>query len=334
MLKIRNFQNYMSLKLSGLSKKFNDKWILRDVSLEISRGEIFGLLGANGSGKTTLLKLIFGSEKADSGEILFKDKNLSGLSKTDRGFSFPQVESQTSRKNLFKPHKSEKPSEGERQKITFAAELKTAEQVLLLDNPFCCLDENLRDEALENLKATVKEKNLTVVFATNDYEQVFAVCDKIGVLEGGEIVQTGTPRELYEKPLNVAAARALGRNNFIRARRLSFNNQSSQEFQTADGEHRLQIGKTEKFALGAITDAVTLSIRPEHISISFGASFPEDNLLRAQIVAVQYQGATTRVKLSADGLILEALVLRLVGLNVGDECMVGLPPDRISVLKD
>lgn len=100
------------------------------------------------------------------------------------------------------------------------------------------------------------------------------------------------------------------------------------------GDHRLQIDKTEKSTLGAITNNVTLAIRPEHISISFGASFPEDNLLKAEIAGVEYQGATTRLKLNANGLILEALVLRLVGLNIGDECMVGLPPDRILVLKD
>jgi ABC-type Fe3+/spermidine/putrescine transport system ATPase subunit len=105
------------------------------------------------------------------------------------------------------------------------------------------------------------------------------------------------------------------------------------EFQTLTGDHRLQVDKTEKSLLGAITNNVTLAIRPEHISISFGASFPEDNLLKAEIVGIEYQGATTRLKLKANGLILEALVLRLVGLNIGDECMVGLPPDRILVLK-
>jgi spermidine/putrescine transport system ATP-binding protein len=324
----------MSLKLSGLSKKFNDKWLLRDVSLEISRGEIFGLLGANGSGKTTLLNLVSGADKPDSGQIFFEDKDLSAVSRTERGFSFPEFESEASWRKLFKSNKSEKPSEGERKNKTVASQLKTAENVLLLDNPFCCVTEDLRDEALENLRLTAKEKNLAVIFATNDYEEVFAVCDQIGVLHQGEIVQTGTPRELYEKPLSLAVASALGRNNFIQAKRISFNNQQNQEFQTLQGEHRLQIGKTEKLALGAITDAVTLAVRPEHISISFGASFPEDNLLRAKIVGVQYQGATTRVKLSANNLLLEALVLRLVGLNVGDECMVGLPPDRILVLKD
>jgi ABC-type Fe3+/spermidine/putrescine transport system ATPase subunit len=102
-----------------------------------------------------------------------------------------------------------------------------------------------------------------------------------------------------------------------------------------EGNHRLFAQKTEsKHALGAINQNVSLAIRPEHISMSFGASFPEDNLLKAVVRSVTYLGATTRVELDCSGLRLEAMVLRLVGLNVGDECMVGLPPDRILILKD
>jgi hypothetical protein len=75
-----------------------------------------------------------------------------------------------------------------------------------------------------------------------------------------------------------------------------------------------------------------LAIRPENISISFGASFPEDNLLKASVVKISPQGATTLLTVDSNGLTLDILVLRLVGLNVGDECMIGLPPDRIMVL--
>ncbi len=92
--------------------------------------------------------------------------------------------------------------------------------------------------------------------------------------------------------------------------------------------------KNEKDSLELIDQNVTLAIRPEHVSISFGASFPEDNLLKAKITNIIFQGANTLIKLDANGLELEALVLRLVGLNIGDECIVGLPPDRILVLKD
>jgi hypothetical protein len=73
-------------------------------------------------------------------------------------------------------------------------------------------------------------------------------------------------------------------------------------------------------------------IRPENITIAFGASFPEDNLLKATVTRALPRGATTIVQLDSNGLALEAMVLRLVGLDVGDECMIGLPPERIRVL--
>lgn len=90
----------------------------------------------------------------------------------------------------------------------------------------------------------------------------------------------------------------------------------------------------EKRSLGALNQNVWLGIRPEHISISFGASFPEDNLIKATITGVQFLGATTMVELDAEGLRLDALVPRLVGLNIGDTCMLGMPPDRIAIFKD
>ena len=103
---------------------------------------------------------------------------------------------------------------------------------------------------------------------------------------------------------------------------------------TIEGEHRLHARTTEKSRLGAINKNVLLAIRPEQISISFGASFPEDNLIKAVVAAIRFHGETTIVELDANGLRLKARVFRVVGLTVGEECMVSLPPDRIHVLKD
>jgi spermidine/putrescine transport system ATP-binding protein len=153
------------------------------------------------------------------------------------------------------------------------------------------LSDAQRDAALEDLQTLAREKNLAVVFATNDYEEAFTVCDRICVLHKGQIVQVGTPRELYEKPINAAVGGIMGRNNFIKARRVTFNNEQTQEFQTIEGNHRLLIGKVEKNVLGTITNDVLLAIRPEHISISFGASFPEDNLLRSAFMTGAQQHA-------------------------------------------
>lgn len=322
----------MSLKLQNISKRYGDKWILRDVSLDVKRGEIVGLIGENAVGKSTILRLINGDENVNTGGIFFDESEITVNSAAERNFSFAQENESSSWKDLFRSNKNEDVSDGLKKKFLIEKSLENSEKVVLLDNPFSGMNYELRDEVYELMCKAVREKNLALILATNNLDSAFAVCDRLAILQNGEIAQIDEPRALYEKPNSVAVARILGRNNLISAMRITFNNQPTQEFQTLVGDHRLMTDKTERKLLGAINSPVTLAIRPEHISISFGASFPEDNLLKAKIIDVRYQGATTLLKLDANGLILESLVLRLVGLNIGDECLVGLPPDRFLVL--
>ncbi len=324
----------MSLIIKNLYKKYDDNWIVKDVSLEVERGEILGVFGVVGVGKTTLIRSIAGTEKQTGGAIFFDSDDLTNCDCDKRGFNFPKLTNDAFWKSLFKTQKSSQLADGEGQVLALEHALQNASNVLLLDNQFCFMDRITREKNCEKLRRTVKEKNLAVIFATNDYDEVFSICDRVAVLHDGEIKQTGTPREVFENPNSAVVARVTGRNNLIEARRITSNKSALPEFQTFLGEHRLFTDRVEKDALGAINQNVTLAIRPEYISISFGASFPEDNLLKAVIVAINFLGATTLIKLNANGLILEAMVLRLVGLNVGEECMIGLPPDRILVLKD
>ncbi len=324
----------MSLVIKNLSKRFGENWILKDVSLEVKKGEILGLFGIVGVGKSTAIRVIAGVEAHDSGNIIFESQDLSKLNCAERGFHFPQLTNDAFWKSIFKNQKSSELADGEGQVLALEDALQKAEVVLLLDNQFCFMDKDLREQNCEKLRKTTKEKNLAVIFATNDYDEVFSICDRVAILHNGEIVQSGTPREVYEMPNSAAVARTTGSNNLIEVRRISANDADVFEFQTVKGEHRLLTDKVEKNLLGAIHQNTMLAIRPEHISISFGASFPEDNLLKAKIAGITFNGATTSIRLDANGLELEALVLRLVGLNVGEECMVGLPPDRILILKD
>ena len=173
-----------------------------------------------------------------------------------------------------------------------------------------------------------------MIFSSTHFEDILLCCDRAAILASGYLQQVGTPQQLYREPENRIAARLTGRNNLIEARRLTSSNSGAPEFQTIAGEHRLFTQKAELRGLGAINKNAILAIRPEQIVLSFGASFPEDNLIKGLITGVQFFGPSTYVKLDCLGLELEAMVTRLIGLNVGDECMVGLPPDRIRVLAD
>jgi putative spermidine/putrescine transport system ATP-binding protein len=309
----------MPLKVEKISKRYNNDWVLRDVGFEASDGEIFGVFGANGSGKSVLLRIISGHEKPNGGIV--------GSAHPISVFEMPR------RSRLGALFGSGK---GDGDYRTRAARIRefvdAANGVLLLDEPFDGLDAPVRRESVTHLRRAARDRGLTVLVATHDADLVFEACDRAVILFAKDAIQTGTPRELYDAPDSVAAALALGHVNLIEARRMSKSSSEIPEFHTIAGGHRLFTQKTEKRLLGAINQNVFLAIRPEHVSISFGASFPEDNLLRATVTEVSYRGSTTLVSLDAEGLALEARVLRLVGLDIGDQCMVGLPPDRIMVL--
>ena len=324
----------MSLRVSNLSKRYDNHWVLRDVSFEAEKGEVFGIFGATAAGKSTLIRMLSGTDTCSSGSIFHDSSDVTVFSCEDRNFHFPKLTNNSIWKNLFKSDNKPQIADGEGQVLALEMALEQAESVLLLDDSFCYMDRLLRHENYIRLRNKVKEKNLIVIVATNDFNEAMLICDRIAILHDGEIKQIGSPREIYENPNSFAVARITGRNNLIESRRLTSTKAELPEVQTLVGEHRLFARKVEKSQLGAINQNVTLAIRPEHISISFGASFPEDNLLKATVIDIRFHGATTLIVLDTNGLILESLVLRVVGLKIGDECMVGLPPDRILILKD
>lgn len=321
----------MSLKIKNFTKKYEDTWILKDVSFEIEQGEILGLFGASGSGKSVLIRLIAGLEKSDTGSLLFLEDNVTEFSCEKRGFQFPNLSSDSFWQKMFGTNKPTELADGEGQLLALENALHEVEGVLLLDNSFCKMDRLERNQSYAKLKSAAREKNLIVIFATNDYEEIFKVCDRAVILQGGAIEQIGTPFEIYTNPASKAVVEIFGDANLFPARRLTSKTAEVPEFITLDGEHRLTTGKLKNEQFAPINQNCFLAVRPEHISISFGASFPEDNLIKATITDVQFKGATTEIYLDASGLKLKTLVLRLVGLNVGDECVIGIPPDRIMI---
>jgi ABC-type Fe3+/spermidine/putrescine transport system ATPase subunit len=324
----------MSLKIEKLSKRYEQNWVLRDVSFEAEEGEILGIFGVTGAGKSTLIRVISGAEPCNGGKVYHKTNDITLLSCDERNFHSPRLTNDSFWQRLFKTEKKSALADGEGQVLALNEALEKADSVLLLDDSFCYMDRLLRNDNYKKLKSAAREKRLVVLIATNDFDEAMKLCDRVLVLDKGEVLQIGTPDEIYLNPASARVAYVSGRNNLIEARRLTSNKIETPEFQTIKGEHRLFTNKTDKSRFAPINQNNILTIRPEHISISFGASFPEDNLLKAQITDVRFHGATTLVVLDANGLRLEALVLRLVGLNVGEECVVGLPPDRILVFKN
>lgn len=353
------------LSLQNLSKRYDESTAVAELTLDVEQKEFFGLLGPSGCGKTTTLRMIAGLETPDTGTIKFDGRDITQLSPERRGFGmvfqnyalFPHL-------NVFEnvafglrarkrakaevdvrvrdalalvqlPGFERRPvtelSGGQQQRVAIARAIAIEPALLLFDEPLSNLDVALREETRGELRELVKKLGLTAVYVTHDQEEAFALCDRISVMNEGRVLQTDEPRELYEKPSLIRVAKFLGRNNLIVARRLTSSDEALGKFKTINGEHTLAVA-VERSQLGPLNRNCTLAIRPEHIMVSRGPSPPSENNISANVREINFAGATTSIRLEAEGLVLEALLLRSDGLSEGDLCTAYLPPAKIIVL--
>jgi iron(III) transport system ATP-binding protein len=354
------------LSLKNLSKSFDKTAAVIDLSLNVERGEFFGLLGPSGCGKTTTLRMIAGLEKPDSGAIEFDGNDITNQAAERRGFGmvfqnyalFPHLNvSENVAFGLRARHKP-KPeirervkgaldlvqlpgyekrrvdelSGGQQQRVAIARAIAIEPALLLFDEPLSNLDVTLREETRGELRELVVRLGLTAVYVTHDQEEAFALCDRISVMGGGRILQTGRPRDLYERPSQLSVGRFLGRNNLIKVVRLSASKSELAEFKTLEGGHTIRVRVNDK-DLVPLNQPCILAIRPEHLLIRNQDEKPE-NGLPAIVREINFAGATSSIKFDANGLILEGLALDVDGVAVGDERTVVLPPERIALLQE
>lgn len=239
------------LKLQHISKQFpqSAKKALEDISLMIPKGEILALIGESGSGKTSLLRVIAGLEHPQKGTIQLGEKSLldskislpshqreMGMVFQDYAL-FPQLtvlknvesgisqDSQAENKALetlemmgMKDYKNQYPhqlSNGQQQRVALARALAPAPQILLLDEPFHNLDFLLKEQITNELLGIIKDKQLTVIMATQDIRDALSFADKIAVLHQGKLLQMDRPAEIYNYPANPYVAHLLGKRNEI-----------------------------------------------------------------------------------------------------------------------
>ncbi len=354
------------LSLKSLSKSFDKTTAVAGVSLDVERGEFFGLLGPSGCGKTTTLRMIAGLEQPDSGLIEFEGNDITTLPAERRGFGmvfqnyalFPHLNvlenvafglraRHKSKSEIFERVKSalelvqlpdyekrrvDELSGGQQQRVAIARAIAIEPALLLFDEPLSNLDVTLREETRGELRELVTRLGLTAVYVTHDQEEAFALCDRISVMVGGRILQTGRPRDLYEQPAQLSVGKFLGRNNLIRVMRLSSSKGEVGEFKTLEGGHTLSVPVADR-DLVPLNQPCILSIRPEHVVIT-NANENLENSLSATVREINFAGATSSIKLDANGLLLEALALDADGLAVGAERTIVLPPERIALLKN
>jgi ABC-type sugar transport system ATPase subunit len=321
----------MALQIDKLSKRFRNNWVLRDVSFTATEGSVLGVCGATASGKSTLLNAIAGKTKISGGSVLLDGIDLSAVKPKERKI---EVFTSDGPKDLIGVVKSwnNSVSSGEVQLKAIDQALAGDAKVLLLDEPFSYMDTALRQVYVDKIRHNTASKGRIVIIASSDFDLLTMIADQIAMLDSSGLSEARSPQSFYENPPSAAAARLTGDNNLFEARRLTSSDSDLPEFHTIDGGHRIFAFKGDKTRLAPINQNSILAIRPEQVVMSMGNSFPEDNLLRAVVTDIKFRGPTSLVEFDAGGLKIETRVFKVVGLQVGDECMLGLPPHRIVIL--
>ncbi|MBC8335035.1 MAG: ABC transporter ATP-binding protein [Anaerolineales bacterium] len=279
------------LILSNIHKSYEGKPLLRGISLEVGEGETICLLGPSGGGKTTLLRIIAGLENAEEGEVNWNGKDISSVPPHKRNFGlifqdyalFPHLNvfdnvafglkmQKLGREEIHqRVMKSLQQvdliglesrdvidlSGGEQQRVALARALAPRPHLLLFDEPLGALDRKLREYLLAELRSILQESGVPAIYVTHDQDEAFTLADRVMLLHNGEIVQRGTPAEVYARPHSGWVAEFLGAGNVVQGKILK-----DGLVETIFGTVKMPV--EERQAEGS---PVTLLIRPRDVRI-------------------------------------------------------------------
>lgn len=222
------------LRLENISKSYDGVTILKNINLEIEKGEIISILGPSGSGKTTFLNLILGLTEADEGRIVYDGKDLTDVPMEERGFNIvfqdyalfphlnayknityglrnkPNISTQEEVEELIhllglEEHldkKIEQLSGGQKQRVALARTMVMKPKILLLDEPLSALDGVIKESIKDRIKLIAKEYHLTTIIVTHDPEEALTLSDRVLIVNDGMISQYGKPEEIINTPAN------------------------------------------------------------------------------------------------------------------------------------
>lgn len=243
----------MFLEVNNISKKYEDKYAIKNVSFSLEEGKFLCLLGPSGSGKSTILHSIGGFIKHD-GDIVLAGKSIKDLSPEDRDVStvfqsfglFPHMnvlknvmyglkfkekdktkkEKETEAREVLRVvglsgYEKRYPSElsgGEKQRVALARSLVVRPKLLLMDEPLSSLDAKLRSEMQFEIRRIQREFNITTIFVTHDQKEAFVMADEIIIINHGEIASQGAPQDIYNHPKNEFTLDFIGNKNIIKGK--------------------------------------------------------------------------------------------------------------------
>jgi ABC-type sugar transport system ATPase subunit len=353
--------------MSSIRLEKLDKWYgksvhaVKGIDLNVADGEFMAFLGPSGCGKSSTMRIIAGLEEISSGSLFFDDRVVNDVSPRDRGVamafeSYALYPTLTTYENLAFPlraigwkqpevdkrvreiagileindlldHKPNGLSSGQAQKVGLARALTRKPNVFVLDEPISHLDTRQRTRMRAYLKRLHIELNHTMIYVTHDQEEAMAMADRITVMRDGLLVQTGTPEEIYNTPVNLFVAGFVGEPamNFLDC-----------DYHREDGKdllvhHDIAIPLPEQFkrlaAAGKFPGKVMLGIRPFYVNIS--TKKDSHHMIPAEVFVVEPMGDTTTVSAKLNDIRFQVVTSPDEKYAPKEKIWLGLDPDHI-----
>jgi multiple sugar transport system ATP-binding protein len=339
-----------NLKLQNVTKEYPGVTALKEVTFDVQDGEFFVLLGPTGAGKTTTLRVVAGLTKQDEGSILFDDEAIDEFPPAERdvalvfqqyslypsmsvydNLAFPlrspmrnmsedeiqtkvEAAANTLRIDHLMDRKTAHLSGGEMQRVSIGRAIVRDPRIFLMDEPLSNLDFKLREALRVELQHLQKTQGSTTLFVTHDQIEALTMADRIAVLNRGQIIQIGTPEDIYDRPATTFVAQLVGspRINLVKSQR-------------EDGS--LLIEKSDLHLPMPpdceVPQEVLLGIRPEDVDI-----VPEGEF-SGQVVLTEPLGVETVVHVRSQDQTLVSLIPGLVDYRKGDQVKFNIQSDRL-----
>ena len=320
------------VRIDKVSKKFGDFLAVNDVSLEIYHKELFCLLGGSGCGKSTLLRMLAGFDEPSAGRIYIDDVDMTEVPPYQRPVNmmfqsyalFPhmtvldnvafglkqdhrpraeirdKVEAMLALVKLsdFARRKPHQLSGGQRQRVALARSLVKEPKLLLLDEPLAALDKKLRESTQFELMNIQDTLGVTFIIVTHDQEEAMTLASRIGVMDHGRIVQTGTPSDIYEFPNSRFVADFIGSVNIF-AGHITDEDNDYVRIRASDADCTLYINHG---VAASPSGRIWVAVRPEKITISREPPVQRhENCVSGVVEGIAYLGDTSvfKVKLAS-----------------------------------
>jgi ABC-type Fe3+/spermidine/putrescine transport system ATPase subunit len=345
-----------AIRVADVEMRFGNFVALKSMSFDVQEGEFVTLLGPSGCGKTTLLKLISGFLQPTSGRIEINGEDVTGvppekrdtalcfqsyalfphltveenllfglrqqkLTAADRDARLTQVVDQVDLREHL-PKLPNQLSGGQQQRVALGRALAMRPSVILFDEPLSNLDAKLRESVRYEIRKIQREYNLTAIYVTHDQYEALAMSDRVFIMNGGVVEQSGVPEEIYSRPRTSFVADFIGSANILDAEIVAENGGDHWEVQTALGA--LTIGSSTP----PPAKKVRICWRPERVTLGPGAT----NTVSAQVTNRSFQGNFTDI-LFASGDVSQRLQLNRVNINEGERIEFHIDPKDISFLE-